>query len=46
MVHGPGHFKGHDADRDDSRAYGDGERRNYGHIDGQYDGHVVGHGTG
>ena len=43
MVYGTGLFKGHDADRDDGRYYGGGERRKYGHIDCQYDGHVDGH---
>ena len=36
---------GHDADRAHGRDYGDGERRMYVQIDGQYDGHVDGHGA-
>jgi hypothetical protein len=34
MVYGTVSFFGYDVDRDDGRDYGDGERRNYGHING------------
>ena len=47
MVYGTGLFlKSHYADRDDGRDYGDGERRNYGHINGQYYGQADGHCAG